>query len=151
MPAGNPAHNQGCGFTIKLEGFLMTRRRPSPIDCVVRDAAGTGTKGKTGSLREVSKIEPLKRVLNSGLSEKDLEQIDISRPVMQSIRECAQSEDKSRLQPEQTLAAVNSTLKLIDIQVQMLNLRKKALKRRSRILDRLAESFANHQDHRWAA
>lgn len=133
----------------------MTRRKPSPVNCVVR---GRGAKGNSDSLKEVSRIEPLKKLLNSGLSDKDLEQIDISQPMLQSIRECARNDDKPGLHPEQTLAAVNSTLERlkdqiqdIDIQVQMLNLRKKALKRRSRILDRLAESFRNHQDQRWAA
>jgi hypothetical protein len=107
---------------------------------------------------QLGQVAPLKRLLELGLTAREAEELDIREPLLQSIREYIGSEAKSSYQPEQTLQAVNNTLKVIaeqvqsiDLEVQMLNLRKKALKRRSRILDRLAESLNNHLDQHEAA
>jgi len=141
----------------------MKKPRPSPIDCVIKDAVNNyvlrrGTDDDTARPEELGAAAPLKRLLDISLTAEELEKPDIAGSLSCSISDLVGSEEEAGNSPERTLEAVNRTLAVIkdqvqniDLEIQMLNLRKKALKRRSKILEKLAESLDGYRDMREAA
>jgi hypothetical protein len=131
-------------------------KSPSP-NCVVRERADLYLR-RTGlipdSLLEDCKvIEPMRRLLALGLSAEEIEDLDIRQPMLQSICEYARLDDSDRDTYAKALDAVNATVKVIvdqigdlDLESEMLALRKKALKRRMRVLQRLARALGKKND-----
>lgn len=141
----------------------MKKSKPSAIDCAISEAAGkyvsrSGIAGETADLKGCGSIEPLRKLLALGLDADEIDALDIRQPLLQEICDCAEREKDDRDPSDRMLDAVNATLKVIsdqlqgiDLEVRMLNLRKKALKRRSGILERLGQSLANYDSQREAA
>jgi hypothetical protein len=135
---------------------MSKRKNPSP-SCVVRESADNYLR-RTGliqdSLLEDCKvIEPMRRLLALGLSADEIEDLDIRQPMLQSICEYARLDDSDRDTHAKALDAVNSTVRVIDDQVadldlesEMLTLRKNALERRRKVLQRLARALGEMND-----
>jgi hypothetical protein len=138
----------------------MKKRKRSPMDCVIRDAVNNyvlRTDAAVGP-EELKTAAPLKQLLAMGLTAAHADQLEIGEPVLESIRELVRQDGKPADLPERSLEAVKNTLRIvteqiqgIDMEIHMLNLRKKALKRRSVILSRLEQCLSSHLDHREAA
>ena len=141
----------------------MKKHRPSPIGCVIRETARnyvlrTGIAGEVAQLKQLGTDELFRKLLDLGLTPEEIEELDIRQPMLQSIREYAEHDGAARNPEQQALEAARNTIKVmadqiqgIDLEIQMLNLRKKALKRRSGILERLAGSLSSNLEDRKAA
>jgi hypothetical protein len=146
-----------------LEEGRMMKRKPPPIDCVIGEAVNNfvlqaGIANGVACPEELGQMASLRKLLAIGLTAEEAEELDIRQPLLQSVREYARLDDETGDPSERTLQAVNATLKVIadqvqniELEVQMLNLRKKALKRRARILEKLSESLTADRDAREAA
>lgn len=136
----------------------MKKRKPMPVDCVIGEAVNNyvlreGAIDPTTGPKSLGQMAPLKKLLALGLSADEAQEIDRYAHLPRSL---AETEDDDPT--DKTLAAVDSTLKVvaeqianIDLEVQMLHLRKKALKRRAGILERLSDSLNAYVDRRKAA
>jgi len=92
-------------------------------------------------------VQSMGKVLALGLSAKEVEELDVKLPMLRAICEYA------RLDPDQGLSecaveAVDATLKVIaeqinnlDMEIEMLRMRKSALKKRTKALEKLAASL----------
>ncbi len=132
----------------------MKKPKPSPVDCVVSVGPG-GPDGESVQLKSLGSVTPLKRILGISL---DCDKTEVSpavlRAVQQSIMLGQANYDESweaLVAARRMLEAMNEQVRIIELDIQMLNLRKKALKRRTRILEKLAESLDNYTSGREAA
>lgn len=90
----------------------------------------------------------MKQLMAMGLSKEEIEELDIRQPMLQAIIEYIQLEQTDLDKSEQTAAAVKATLKVIsdemhklDLELEMLNLRKRALLRRMHVLEKITRSM----------
>ena len=93
-------------------------------------------------------VESVKQLMAMGLSKEEIEELDIRQPMLQAIIEYIQLEQTDLDKSEQTAAAVKATLKVIsdemhklDLELEMLNLRKRALLRRMHVLEKITRSM----------
>ena len=93
-------------------------------------------------------IESVRKLMALGLSAEEIEDLDIRQPMLQAICEYARLDEHSDDPASQAADAVDTTLRLIedqihnlDLEIEMLSMRKQALKRRTRVLRKLARSL----------
>ena len=132
----------------------MKSKKTTPTPCVIRDSA-INYAGRAGlidsrfsDLTECKVVESVRKLFALGLSPDEIEDLDIGQPMLQAICEYARLEDDDPAAAERAADAVNGTLKVIadqiqniDLEIEMLNMRKKALKRRNRVLLKLAQTL----------
>jgi hypothetical protein len=132
----------------------MKSKKTTHTPCVIRDSAVNCAvraglvDNHTADLEDCSVIEPVRKLFALGLSPDEIEDLDIQEPMLQAICEYARLDEDDRAAAERAADAVNGTLKAIadqiqniDLEIEMLNLRKKALKRRNRVLLKLARAL----------
>lgn len=131
----------------------MKDKSNPPTPCVIRDSAisyarRAGLLGdSTSAPEECQVIESVRKLLALGLSAEDIEDLDVRQPMLQAICEYARLDDGA-VAVDHSPEAATSTLNLIEdqvhnleLEIQMLNLRRRALRRRLRVLDKLAQSL----------
>ncbi|MHB9037185.1 MAG: hypothetical protein ACYC64_10990 [Armatimonadota bacterium] len=132
----------------------MKEKRTISTPCIVRaqDADhsefGGISEGDSGELRECRIIDSVRKLMALGPSVNGSERLEMCQPVVEAICEYARL-DSSEIDGAETVAGVveatikviNDQLSGIDIETEMLRLRKRALKRRMRILEKLAASL----------
>lgn len=103
-------------------------------------------------------VESVKQLMAMGLSIEDIEELDIRQPMLQAIFEYMRLEEADRDKSERTAAAIEATLKVIsdemhklDMELEMLNMRKSALLRRIDVLHKIARSMEDSEDNLLAA
>ena len=135
----------------------MKKPKSPSQNCVVRESAASYLR-RTGlipdsPLEDCRVIEPMRRLLALGLSAEEIEDLDIRQPMLQSICEYARLDESDRDTYEKALDAVNATVRVIgdqiadlDLETEMLTLRKNALERRMKVLQRLARALGKKSD-----
>lgn len=122
--------------------------------CVIRQSAMSyarcaGLIDSSGTDPEECRIvESVRKLMALGLSGEEIEDLDIRQPMLQAICEYARLDDQDRGSSGRVADVVDAALKVIgdemhnlELEIQMLNLRKRALKRRARVLEKLARSL----------
>lgn len=133
---------------------IMKRPKHTHIDCVVN--AGSGCSEEDAArLTGLGSIMPLKTILGADAGGEPAE---VSEGIVKAVQ---QSILLGQADPEESwealgaarrmIDAMNEQVRVIELDIQMLNLRKKALKRRTRILEKLAESLDGYTSDRKAA
>lgn len=94
-------------------------------------------------------MESVRQLMALGLSTDEIEELDIRQPMLQAICETAGLDDLGRDRSDRAMEAVEATLKVVsdevqklDMELEMLSLRKRALLRRSQILTKIADSLS---------
>lgn len=135
---GNPDTTMPCVIT---ESALRYAHRAGLIDDSTIDA------------KDCRVVESVRRLLALGLSTKEIEDLDIRQPMLQTICEFARLDDADARSAERAADAVEATLKVIseqirsiDLETEMLNMRKRALVKRTRALEKLARSLNGEHD-----
>ena len=134
----------------------INKDRSTP--CVIRDSAISYARrtglidGSATDLEECKVIESVRKLMALGLSTEEIEDLDIRQPMLQAICEYARLDHKNQHAGGRAADAVDTTLKVIDdqinnldLEIEMLNLRKRALKRRTKILQKLAGSLSSEE------
>ncbi|MCE5315065.1 MAG: hypothetical protein ABFD49_11075 [Armatimonadota bacterium] len=124
----------------------MKRKRDISTPCVVR--------ASEGNLRECRIMEPVRKLMALGSSINSTEHFDICQPVMQAICEYARLDSCEMDGVEAVTGELEATIKVIEDQLrgiemesEMLKLRKRALKRRLQVLGKLANSLKSTSDN----
>ena len=98
-------------------------------------------------------VESVRRLLALGLSTKEIDDLDIREPMLQTVCEFARLDSSDTRSAERAADAVEATLKVIseqirsiDLEMEMLNMRKRALVRRTRALEKLARSLSGENE-----
>lgn len=132
----------------------MKKPRASRIDCVV-NAGAAGSEGEAVRPSSLGSLTPLRSLLGADPKGKSEEVSEgLLRAVQQSILLGQADHDESWEAlgaARRMLETMNEQVRLIELDIQMLNLRKKALKRRTKILEKLAESLDDYTSGRKAA
>ena len=128
------------------------------MQCIVREHAMSFTHHAvlideaSRELVECVALEPMRKLLAMGTSSEEVDKLDITQPTLQTICEYARLNEEDGTSDATSIEAVNETLKVLNDQVQtiemevaMMNLRKRALKRRARILEKLADSLKERE------
>ena len=89
-------------------------------------------------------LDSVRQLMAMGLSTEEIEDLDIRQPMLQAICEYAQFDADGSDESERAIVAVEATLKVIadeiqrlDLELEMLNLRKRALMRRVQVLRKI--------------
>ncbi|MCE5198700.1 MAG: hypothetical protein ABFD54_02380 [Armatimonadota bacterium] len=136
----------------------MKSRKEISTPCVVRaNAADIAEQkmlvGDPGSeLQQCTIVESVRKLMAFGLSMQDMDALGIREPLLQTICEYARLSGSDANMPERsdngvdaTLKAVEDQLRGLDMEAEMLNLRKRALRRRIQILKKLSGSLESHK------
>ena len=90
----------------------------------------------------------MRKLMALGLSAEEIEDLDIGQPMLQAICEYARLDETSGDPTSQSANPVGTTLRLIDdqihsldMEIEMLGMRKQALERRTGVLQKLARSL----------
>lgn len=131
------------------------------MPCVVRDSA-TSYARRAGLIDKDSEgpqdcrvIDSVRKLLALGLSTEEIEDLDIRQPMLQAVCEYARLEHDESESAEKVAEAVGMTLSVIseqvrnlDLEIEMLNLRRKALHKRTQVLTKLARSLSSERTKR---
>lgn len=86
----------------------------------------------------------VRQLMAMGLSMEEIHDLDIRQPMLQAICEYAKIDENGRDDTEKAVSAIEATLKVIndeirqlDIELEMLNLRKRALMRRVQVIRKI--------------
>lgn len=132
----------------------MKIKKDMSTPCVVKDgsvdnASCMGLSNNTDSeISECRIIDCVRKLTALGLSSQEIDDLDISQPLLKTICEYAQLDFNGPDTPQGTSDTIKETLKIIDDQLQnldmeleMLSLRRKALNRRNKSLKKLAHTL----------
>jgi len=139
----------------------LSKRRSNSMPCVVRDSAtsyarcaGLIDKDSEGP-QDCRVIDSVRKLLALGLSTEEIEDLDIRQPMLQAVCEYARLEHDESESAEKVAEAVGMTLSVIseqvrnlDLEIEMLNLRRKALHKRTQVLTKLARSLSSERTKR---
>ena len=121
-------------------------------------ARRTGLIDSPGHPEACKVIEPVRKLMAFGLSVEEIEYLHIRQPMLQAVCEYARLDDRGENPEGRAADAVEATLKVIgdqihnlDLEIQMLSLRRRALMRRTRVLEKLARSLGNRDSSLLAA
>ncbi|MCL5105107.1 MAG: hypothetical protein M1133_13470 [Armatimonadetes bacterium] len=142
----------------------MKPKKDTSAVCVVRASvvnqvdAAIISDHSTDELDECTVIESMRKLMALGLSAREIEELDIRQPTLQAICEYARFDEPGRNDSERASDMVGATLNIIgdqmrslDLEIEMLNLRKRALKRRTQILEKLSRALESGDDNILAA
>jgi hypothetical protein len=127
--------------------------RDGSTNCVISEGAigyvrRAGLVDSTETLTDCVVIESVRKLMALGLSAKEIEDLDIRQPTLQAICELARLDDEGSGGPAKVTDALEATLKVIgdqvrdlDMEIEMLKMRKSALKRRTLALQKLTKSL----------
>ncbi len=129
----------------------MKKNHDTSTDCVVRDDA---IRYSSQSPEDCTVIESVKKLMALGLSAREIEELDIRQSTLQAICELARLEGdeadatgKASDAIAATLRAIGDQVNNLDLEIEMLKLRKGALRRRTTVLEKLAKSLAAEHEH----
>ncbi len=115
-------------------------------------------ESSNGDLEECKVIESVRRLIAMGLSAEEIAELDIRQPMLQAVVEYAQLDQEDRDGSERAMASVDATLRVVgdeiqklNLELQMLKMRKKALQRRTRVLRKIAASLQSGENKLMAA
>ena len=133
----------------------MNTRKNTSTPCVIRDSAMRYARraglldNSTSDLEDCRVMESVRQLMALGLSTDEIEELDIRQPMLQAICETAGLDDLGRDRSDRAMEAVEVNLKVVsdevqklDMELEMLSLRKRALLRRSQILTKIADSLS---------
>lgn len=116
-----------------------------PVDNTVHMGLSNNTDNEISECRIIDCVRKLTAL---GLSSQEIENLDISQPMLKTICEYAQLDFNGPDTPQGTSDTIRETLRIIDdqlqnldIELEMLSLRKKALNRRNKSLKKLAHTL----------
>jgi len=111
-----------------------------------------------GDPEECKVVESVRQLIAMGLSADEIEELDIRQPMLQAVIEYAQLDQEYCDRSERAMAAIDATLRVVgdeiqklDLELQMLKMRKKALQRRTRVLRKIADSLQSDENNVMAA
>jgi len=87
-------------------------------------------------------VESARKLMQLGLSKKQVEELGIEEPMLQAMCEYARLDDSSTGVDgavEAALKIVDSEMQRLDLELEMLNMRKRALTKRAKLLRRVSE------------
>ncbi len=142
----------------------MNTRNNDPMPCVVAQGvvnfarrAGL-VESSNGDFEECKVIESVRQLIAMGLSADEIEELDIRQPMLQAVIEYAQLDQEDCNRSERAMAAIDATLRVVgdeiqklNLELQMLKMRKKALQRRTRVLRKIADSLQSDENNLMAA
>lgn len=136
----------------------MKSPRNTSASCIVRDP-NMGPLGRAGSYNDESEVREFKvidcvRTLTAlGLSAREIKDLDAREPMLRALSEYSELNMTDSEIREHTARVIATTLRAVgdqiqdlDIELEMLSLRHRALKRRSRILEKLAGSLEENEE-----
>lgn len=142
----------------------MKPRKDKSAACVVRSSAVNQAdpagmlNNPASEMGECTIIEPMRKLMALGLSAREIEELDIRQPTLQAICEYARPDESNKSDSERaadmvdaTLGSIGRQMRSLDIEIEMLNLRKRALKRRTQILEKLVRALESGDDNLMAA
>lgn len=107
------------------------------------------TRGNSSRSTEVQApklVDSVMQLIALGLSVEEIESLDISRPTLQAILEYVERQKTCRTRitsgdaahhTAETLSAVEDELKSLEMEMEMLSLRKRSLLKRSKVLNKV--------------
>lgn len=135
----------------------MNTEKDTSIPCVVTQTntccAGLEKRAQSISpkLKMCEIVESARKFMALGLTKEQIKELDINEPVLQAICEHARLEDNLEVKavpthtPDESLAAINKEIQEVDLDLEMLKIRKQALKRRAKALQRQSDP-GNHME-----
>lgn len=132
---------------------MDTRKSLNPDREITECAMGFARRmgliaGEVDTPEECRVVDSVRRLMAMGLSMEEIQELDIRQPMLQAIFEYAQLDVEDRDQSERAFAAVEATIRVVademqklDLELEMLNMRKRALTRRSQVLRKISFSI----------
>ncbi len=132
----------------------MAIRKNASTPCVIRESAinyakRAGLIGECATeLEECRIIDSVRKLLALGLSTQEIEDLDIRQPMLRAVCEFArldaadsQDSGKAAEAVKTTLRVISDQMRNLDMEIEMLNLRRDALQRRTHVLEKLAAAL----------
>ncbi|OFX15887.1 MAG: hypothetical protein A2Z18_02305 [Armatimonadetes bacterium RBG_16_58_9] len=111
-----------------------------------------------GDLEECQIVESVRQLMAMGLSAKEIEDLDIRQPMAQAIFDNVEQGhndgdnfDKAARAVDATLDVVVDETRKLDMELQMLRMRKKALEKRAKVLRKIADCLQSNGNDLMAA
>lgn len=129
----------------------MDAREEQPALCVIRDSAIRCARNvglvddSTDDPAECRVVRSLMQLMALGLSAEEIGELDVCQPTLQAVCEYARLDSRGDDDPEEAVEAVRATIQAVederrqlDLRIEMLVIRKRALARRARVLGKIA-------------
>lgn len=132
----------------------MDARDEQPALCVIRDSAVRYARNygmvddSADDPAGCGVVKPLMQLMALGLSADEIADLDVRQPTLQAAREYArldslgdEAPDKAAEVVRATIQAVEDERRRLDMEIEMLVIRKRALARRAGVLRKIARSL----------
>lgn len=124
----------------------MAIRKSIGTSCVVNDRRGTQSPGADRDPRAFTVVDTARRLIALGLSTDEVEELGLEEPTLRSIREYARLDDDAGQRPsadavDAALKSLGEEMRKVDLELEMLGMRRRALTNRAKLLHKLADTL----------
>lgn len=120
----------------------MSMKRTTPVDCVVSDTnPKTGKPANSDEPRACRIVDPARRMIAVGMTSGEIKELGLDESLLRTVCEYARLDDDAGPASDAVAATLRTLIEEIgkvDIEIEMLGLRKRALHNRAKLLRKLA-------------
>lgn len=136
------------GENISSEASRLAIPKDTSTACVVNDSGARQLKAGSGP-QACKVVDTARRLMTLGLSAGEIEELGMDQPALRAICEYARLDGVGSQPAPDAVSATLSTLaeelRKVDLELEMLGMRKRALTSRSKLLQKLAQTLEQRE------